>query len=107
MRVVVWVRIVFDESVDTSPVHEVGADESGEGERCFDGGLCGLCDAEEQEGDKSDGNLDAQGVLAGAEKVPDPEGLLDPSEEQLDGPSSFVELGDLSGAGIEVVGQDA
>src|SRR6202008_3589104 len=35
------------------------------------------------------------------------EGLLDPAEEQLDGPTSAVEISDLLCAGIEVVRQDA
>ena len=33
--------------------------------------------------------------------------LLDPAEEQLDLPAALVELGDLLGGGVEVVGEDA
>ena len=37
----------------------------------------------------------------------DLKGLLDPAEEQLDGPAALVEVGDLLGGGIEVVAEDA
>ncbi len=38
--------------------------------------------------------------LGGSEEVADLEGLLDPSEEQLDRPASFVEGGNFLGAGV-------
>ena len=37
----------------------------------------------------------------------DPEDLLDPAEEQLDRPATFVEIGNLAGWRIEIVGDDA
>jgi hypothetical protein len=45
--------------------------------------------------------LDAHGVLRGAQELGDFEDLLDPAEEQLDGPAALVEVGDFLGAGIE------
>ena len=95
------------EVVDASAVHEVGADQSGEGERAVDGSLSGLGQAQQQEGDEGDGDLDAHGVLTGAEEVADLQGLLDPAEEQLDSPAPPVERGDLVGGGVEVVAEDA
>ena len=47
------------------------------------------------------------GVLGGSEEVADLEGLLDPAEEQFDLPASLVEVGDLVGRGVEIVGEDA
>src|SRR5215208_5521738 len=77
-------RYGFEEAVEASAVHQIGADEAGEGERARDRLLCRLGDAQQQEGDQGDGDLDPHGVFAGAEKVADFEGLLDPAEEQLD-----------------------
>ena len=82
-----------DEAVDALSVHEVGAHEAGEGERGYDGFLRGLGEAEEQIGDQGDGDLDAHGIFADAEEVLDLEVLLDPPEEQLDGPAPLVEIG--------------
>ncbi len=45
---------------------------------------------QEQEGDEDDGDLDAYGVLGGAEEMADFQGLLDPAEEQFDRPASLV-----------------
>ena len=69
--------------------------------------MSGLNEPEQQEGDERDGDLDAHGVLRGAEEVPHLEGLLDPAEEQFDGPTSLIEIGDLLGGGVEIVAQDA
>ena len=96
-----------DEAVDALSVHEVGAQEACEGERGFDGSPGGLCEAEEQPGAQGDGDLYAHGILADAEEVLDLEVLLDPPEEQLDGPAPFVEIGDVPGRGLEVVGEEA
>ena len=87
-------------------MQEVGPDQSGEHGRTRDGALCGLSHAQQQEGDEGYSDLDADGILGGADEARDLEGLLDPTEEQFDGPASAVEFGDLLGAGIEVVGQD-
>ena len=92
-----------DEAVDALSVHQVGANQSGEGERALDGFLIGLGEAEQQEGDQGDGDLDAHGVLAGSETVADLESLLDPSEEQLDRPAAFVEIGDLLCRSVEIL----
>ena len=69
--------------------------------------LRGLSEAEQQESDEGDGDLDTHRVLGGAEEAGDFEGLLDPAEEQLDGPAALIEVGDLLGGGIEVVREDA
>ena len=45
--------------------------------------------------------------LRGANEARDFKDLFDPSKEQLDGPTSAVEISDLLGAGIEVIRQDA
>ena len=50
-------------------MHEIGADEAGEGERAAGEVLCGLSQAQQQEGDEGDGDLDAHGILGGAEEV--------------------------------------
>jgi hypothetical protein len=39
-----------------------------------------LCQAQQQEGDQGDGDLDAHGILVGAEQTGDFEGLLDPGK---------------------------
>ena len=77
----------IEEAVDSFSVHEVCAYEACECERAFDGLLIVLCAVEQEIGDEGDGDLDSDGVFGGSEEVLDPEGLLDPSEEQLDGPS--------------------
>src|SRR5713101_8969167 len=88
-------------------MHEVGANQPCEGQRASDGFLGLLSEAEQQEGYESAGDLDAHGILGGAEEAGDLEDLLDPAEEQLDGPAALVEVGDLLGSGIEVVAEDA
>src|SRR5262245_53876998 len=57
------------ELIEASAMHEICADEAGEGEDAADrlGGL--LCDAQQEVGDKGDGDLDAHGVLGAAEEV--------------------------------------
>src|ERR1700674_4106694 len=97
----------MEQVIDGAAVHEVGADQSGEDDRTLNAFLCGLSQAQQQEGDECDSNLDAYSVLGGADEASDLEGLLDPAEEQLDGPTPAVEISDLLGAGIEVVRQDA
>jgi len=79
----------FEQAVDWPAVHEVCADKSGEGERALDRVLRGLGKAQEEEGDQSDGNLDSDRVLRGAEEPGDLEGLLDPAEEELNGPTAL------------------
>ena len=69
----------MEQITDRSPEHEVGADQSGEDDRARNGFLCGLGKAQQEEGDEGDGNLDADGILGGADKAGDLKGLLDPS----------------------------
>src|SRR5690606_8318850 len=88
-------------------VHEVGAHETGEGQRTFHPLLIALCQAQQQEGDERNGDLDPYGVLAGAEEVADSQRLLDPPEEQFDSPAPLVEIGDFSSRRVKVVAQDA
>src|SRR6476661_9052292 len=64
-------------------------------------------DAQQQISDQGDDDLNAHGVLGGTEEAGDPEGLLDPAEEQLDGPAALVEPGDVLGGGVEVVAEEA
>lgn len=51
----IWIGTRFwiapDQVVDASPVHEIGADEAGEGERAGDDLLAGLGHAQQQKGD--------------------------------------------------------
>src|SRR3990167_8635418 len=97
----------FEELIDGAQVHDVCADESCEGEWA-EGYLAGVLDeAQQQVGDQGAGDLDTDGVLRSADEVLDLQGLFDPAEEQLDGPAAFVEVGDLLGGGIQIVGDDA
>src|SRR6516225_8555774 len=100
-------RLNLQQTVEAPAVHQICAHEAGEDERAGDRVLRGLGHAQQQKGDQSDGDLDAHGVFAGAEKAADLEGLLDPAEEQLDRPAALIEIGDLPGGGVEVVAQDA
>jgi len=100
-------RLGFEETIERFSVHQVGAYEAGEMQRADDGFLGGLRQAQQQKGDQRDGDLDFDGIFAGAEEAGDPQGLLDPTEEQLDGPAALIELGDLRRRGVEIVGQDA
>src|SRR5207245_3570189 len=69
--------------------------------------FCPACASRSKRKAISAGDLDAHGVLAGAEKAADLEGLLDPAKDQLDRPSARVEIGNLLGRGVEIVRQDA
>ena len=68
-------RLGIEEPIDRLAVHQVGAHEASKAQRAGDGFLGGLGEAEQQESDQGDGNLDPDGVLAGAEEAGDPEGL--------------------------------
>src|SRR5271170_8279803 len=56
----------------------------------------------------ADGNPDLRldSVLAGAEKVLDPQILFDPLEEQFHPPAALVELRDGKSGQVEVIGQE-
>jgi hypothetical protein len=80
-----WVGRWGEQLIDAAAVHQIGADKAGEGERAFDGVLSRLGETQQHEGDQRHGDLEAHGVLAGADEVADVERLLDPAEEQLNG----------------------
>lgn len=87
-------------------MHEVGADQPCEGERPF-GEAVGLTgEAQQQVGDQGHRDLDADSVLARADEVLDLQGLFDPTEEQLDGPAPLVQVGDLAGRRLRIVGEN-
>ena len=88
-------RFRVEQAVERSAMHQVEPHQAGEGERAGDGALSSLSQPQQQKSDQRDGDLDAHGVFAGAEEAADLEGLLDPAEEQLDRPATFVEIGDL------------
>ena len=92
-----------EQIIDRPAVHEVGADQSGEDGRTLNVFLSGLGQAQQQKGDECDRDLDSHGILGGADEAGDLEGLLDPAEEQLDGPASAVEISNLLCAGIEII----
>jgi hypothetical protein len=75
-------RFGFEETIQAATMHQIGTDQSGEGEWAFDGGLCRLGEAEEQKGDQCDGDLDAHGIFRGPEKAANFEGLFDPAEDE-------------------------
>jgi hypothetical protein len=49
----------------------------------------------------------ADRVFGSSQKAADFQGLLDPSEEQLDGPSSLVKIGDFLCSRGQIIGEDA
>src|SRR5882672_11605740 len=115
-----WLEIEFDlvwcwalrgfflkKSSNRSPMHEIGADQPGEGERTFHDGVGIVSQAQQQEGDQGNRDLNADGILGSSEEVGDLQGLLDPSKEQLDRPSALVQIGDVLSAGGQIVGEDA
>jgi hypothetical protein len=62
-------------------------------------------DVQQQKRDQRDIDLDAHGVFTAAEKAADLEVLLEPLEQQLYLPALFVELRDVGGGALEVVGE--
>ena len=88
-------------------MHKIGLDEPGEGERALDNFVGIMRQAQQQKGDEGDCDLNANGVLGCPEEVADFQGLFDPSKEQLDGPSTFIQIGDFLCAGGEIIGEDA
>src|SRR5262245_51242873 len=96
----------FEQSVDRASMHEVGAYETSEVERAMDDVLGLLSHAQDEKGDQRDSDLNAHGVFGCANEALDSQYLLDPAKEQLDFPALPVEIGDLLGRRIEVVGDD-
>src|SRR5271154_7629196 len=102
-----WSGNGFEKVSDGAAVHEVCADERGEGERAGDefGSVVGQ--SQQQECDQRDRNLNANRVFGSSEEVANLQGLFDPSKEQLDSPSPLVQVGDVLRAGVEIIGEDA
>src|SRR5262249_53492216 len=96
----------LEQAIDPATLHEIGADQAGEGELAVHGLLRGLCEPQQQKGDESDGDLDANSIVGGSEEASDFQGLLDPPKEQLDGPAALVEVSDLLRAGVEIIGEN-
>src|SRR5260221_85627 len=88
-------------------MHQIEAHQAGKGERAESAFLRGLGEAQQEEGDEGDGDLNAHGIFAGADELSDLQRLLDPAEEELDGPAPLVEVGDLLRACREIVAEDA
>jgi hypothetical protein len=74
-------RFGIEQAVERSAMHQIEANQTGEGEQAGNRLLPGLSQPQQQKGDQRDGDLDAHGILADAEKAADFEGLLDPSSE--------------------------
>src|SRR5437879_5229451 len=88
-------------------MHEVGADEPGKFEWAVHGCLREPSHAQDEKGDYGDGDLNADFILGDSDEVPDSKRLLDLTKEQLDLPALFVEVCDLFGRRIEVIGDNA
>ena len=100
-------RIGLEQGADVASVHQIGANEAGKGEWAGYCLLGGLCQAQQQKADQSDGDLNSNRVLGGSDKAGDFQGLFDPAEEQLDRPALFVKVGNQPGRGGEIIGRDA
>src|SRR6202023_2798490 len=68
-----WRRFGIEQAIERLLVHQVGAHQTGKAKRAVDRALPGLGEAQQEEGDQRDGDLDRDGILAGAEKAGDPE----------------------------------
>src|ERR1700691_2745642 len=88
-------------------MHEVCSDQCGEGKWTFDDPIGVVCEPQQQKGDERDCNLNSHGVLGGSQEVPDFQGLLDPSKEQLDGPATLVKIADVLRGGGQIIGENA
>ena len=88
-------------------MHKICLYEPGEGERAFDNSVGIVRQAEQQEGYEGDRDLNADGVLGGPQEVADFQSLLDPSKEQLDSPSTLVQIGNFLCTRGQIVGEDA
>ena len=87
-------------------MHKIRLDEPGEGERALDDFVGIVRQAQQQKSYEGDRNLNANGVLGGAQEVADFQGLFDPSKEQLDGPSTLVQIGNFLCARGQIIGED-
>src|SRR3981189_909111 len=100
-------RGCLEQPPDWSSMHKICLYEPGEGERAFDNSVGIVRQAEQQEGYEGDRDLNADGVLGGPQEVADFQSLLDPSKEQLDGPSTLVQIGNFLCTRGQIVGEDA
>src|SRR5260370_32833921 len=89
-----------------APLHHVGSDEAGEGEWACDDFIGVVSQTQQQKGGQRDRDLNANGVFGSSQEVADLQGLLDPSKEQLDGPSTLVQVGDVLRACLKIIGED-
>src|ERR1700726_4038570 len=96
----------FGEGCDRSPSEQELADEFGESDRKHGDAVDPGRDAQQQIGDHRGEDLQPDGILAGAEEFADIEMLFDPSEQQFDLPSAFVEGGDLNCRAGKIVGEE-
>src|SRR6202158_4919006 len=92
---------------DRAPMHQVGSDEAGEGEWACDDFIGVMSQTQQLKGDQRDRDLNANGVFGSSQEVADFQGLLEPSKEQLDGPSTLVQVGDVLRACLKIIGEDA
>ena len=81
-----WRRRWLKEIADRSSLHEVGADEPGEGKRTFDDFVSLVSEAQKHESNQRNRNLNAHRILGRSEEALDLQGLLYPAEEQLESP---------------------
>ena len=89
-------------------MHEVCADQPREHEWAFDEVSVGIVGQPQQKKCyERDRNLNANGVLGSSQKVLDFQGLFDPSKEQLDLPSTLVQISNLLCACGQIIGEDA
>ena len=81
---------------DASPVHQSSSDQPRKFQWTGHDLLSRLRKAQQQKGNQRDGNLNPHGILRPAEEVSDIQHLLHPTEEQLNRPATFVEIGRAS-----------
>ena len=83
------------------------ADEFGEAQGRHGHAMEPRRDAQQQIGDHGGEDLQADGVVVGAEELADIEMLLDPAEQQFDLPAALVESGDLDRRRSQIVGDES
>src|SRR5436305_11700209 len=88
-------------------MHEICANEPRESKRASGGSVGVMCQSQQHECDECNRDLNADGILGCSKEVADFEGLFNPPKEQLDRPSTLVQVRDLLRACIQIVGEDA
>src|SRR6266436_2077403 len=94
-RVNRWKSWLLTEQGEVFAMHQVDPHESNEFEEAV---LCLrhlLQQVKEQKGDQCHGDLNAHGILGATDEMRDLQGLLQQPEEQVDLPTSLVEVCDL------------